>query len=199
MLIIGLTGGIGSGKSAASQQFEALGIKVVDADIVAREVVQPGTPALQEISRHFGSEILQEDGQLNRAALRKIIFSDASQRTWLEQLLHPIIRASIINQLNEASCYYSILASPLLLETDQHELCDRIIVVDCSEEQQLERSCRRDANSAEQIKRIISTQMPRQERLAKADYIIDNSNTVETLNTQVEQLHAKFCSMARQY
>ena len=124
MFVVGLTGGIGSGKTAVSQRFELLGISVVDADIVAREVVQPGEPALDKISHQFGEKILLSDGSLDRTALRKIVFDQPEQRDWLEQLLHPVIRERILEQLKLATSAYVILASPLLLETDQYLLVD---------------------------------------------------------------------------
>ncbi|WP_075178772.1 dephospho-CoA kinase [Neptunomonas phycophila] len=189
-MIVGLTGGIGSGKTSASNQFMALGIPVIDSDVIAREVVLPGMPALSAISEHFGTAILQDDGQLNRAALRQKIFQDNHEKQWLESLLHPLIRERTINQLTEASKGkpYIILSSPLLLETDQHTLCDVIVIVDLLEQQQVERATRRDKNSTEQIKRIIAAQISREERLTRADYILDNSGSYEQLIEQVNNL-----------
>ena len=189
-MIVGLTGGIGSGKTSASNQFMALGIPVIDSDVIAREVVLPGMPALSAISEHFGTAIIQDDGQLNRAALRQKIFQDNHEKQWLESLLHPLIRERTINQLTEASKGkpYIILSSPLLLETDQHTLCDVIVIVDLLEQQQVERATRRDKNSTEQIKRIIAAQISREERLANADYILDNSGSYEQLIEQVNSL-----------
>ena len=189
-MIVGLTGGIGSGKTSASNQFMALGIPVIDSDVIAREVVLPGMPALSAISEHFGTAIIQDDGQLNRAALRQKIFQDNHEKQWLESLLHPLIRERTINQLTEASKGkpYIILSSPLLLETDQHTLCDAIVIVDLLEQQQVERATRRDKNSTEQIKRIIAAQISREERLTRADYILDNSGSYEQLIEQVNSL-----------
>lgn len=189
-MIVGLTGGIGSGKTSASNQFMALGIPVIDSDVIAREVVLPGMPALSAISEHFGTAIIQDDGQLNRAALRQKIFQDNHEKQWLESLLHPLIRERTINQLTEASKGkpYIILSSPLLLETDQHTLCDVIVIVDLLEQQQVERATRRDKNSTEQIKRIIAAQISREERLTRADYILDNSGSYEQLIEQVNNL-----------
>ena len=133
MLIIGLTGGIGSGKSAASALFEGFGVHVVDADVVAREVVEPGMPALERITTHFGQNILEADGSLNRSRLREIIFADSEAKKWLEELLHPIIRNEIIKQLQQARSPYAILVSPLLFETDQHKLCTRSLLIDAPE------------------------------------------------------------------
>lgn len=189
-MIVGLTGGIGSGKTSASNQFMALGIPVIDSDVIAREVVLPGMPALSAISEHFGTAIIQDDGQLNRAALRQKIFQDNHEKQWLESLLHPLIRERTINQLTEASKGkpYIILSSPLLLETDQHTLCDVIVIVDLLEQQQVERATRRDKNSTEQIKRIIAAQISREERLTRADFILDNSGSYEQLIEQVNNL-----------
>jgi dephospho-CoA kinase len=189
-MIVGLTGGIGSGKTSASNQFMALGIPVIDSDVIAREVVLPGMPALSAISEHFGTAITQDDGQLNRAALRQKIFQDNHEKQWLESLLHPLIRERTINQLTEESKGkpYIILSSPLLLETDQHTLCDAIVIVDLLEQQQVERATRRDKNSTEQIKRIIAAQISREERLTRADYILDNSGSYEQLIEQVNSL-----------
>ena len=189
-MIVGLTGGIGSGKTSASNQFMALGIPVIDSDVIAREVVLPGQPALSAISEHFGTAIIQDDGQLNRAALRQKIFQDNHEKQWLESLLHPLIRERTINQLTEASKGkpYIILSSPLLLETDQHTLCDVIVIVDLLEQQQVERATRRDKNSTEQIKCIIAAQISREERLTRADYILDNSGSYDQLIEQVNSL-----------
>lgn len=187
--IIGLTGGIGSGKSAASDYFTTLGINVVDADVVAREVVEPGTPALAHITERFGNDILCNDGSLNRAALRKIVFEKAEQRLWLEQLTHPLIADAIAQQLKNATSDYVILSSPLLLETSQHNHCNKIIVVDVPEAIQLERTTARDNNNEAQIKRIMAAQSSRKQRLAKADFVLDNTGTLENLYQQIDTLH----------
>lgn len=197
MFIVGLTGGIGSGKSAVSKRFEQLGITVVDADIVAREVVLPGEPALNKIARQFGSDILLGDGNLNRTALRKIIFDQPEKREWLEQLLHPLIRERILLQLTQASSPYAILASPLLLETDQHLLVDHTVVVDIDEATQISRTTVRDSTDTAQVKAIIAAQMPREERLAHADTIIDNSGSEELLQPQIEALHNRFVTLSQ--
>ncbi len=196
MFIVGLTGGIGSGKSAASQQLEALGIEVVDADIVAREVVEPGKPALQSIAEHFGAEVLQEGGGLDRAQLRAKVFADSEERKWLEQLLHPLIRERILAQLNAARSDYAVLASPLLLETDQHNIVDHIVVVDVPVETQIQRTASRDQNSEDQVRAIIAAQMDRQQRLEKADSVLDNSADLYHLQQSVNQLHVKLLQLA---
>lgn len=196
MFVVGLTGGIGSGKSAVSGRFEQLGITVVDADIVAREVVQPGEPALKSIAQQFGSAILLEDGNLNRATLRKIVFDQPEKRDWLEQLLHPLIRERILLQLTQAASAYAILASPLLLETDQHLLVDHTVVVDVDEATQISRTAMRDDTDSNQVKAIIAAQMPRGDKLARADSLIDNSGSEELLQPQIEALHNRFLTLA---
>lgn len=194
--IVGLTGGIGSGKSAVAAGFQRRDIKVVDADIAARKVVEPGTTALERIAEHFGESILQADQTLDRAALRTIVFADDRERRWLEQLLHPAIGQWLADELASATSPYAILESPLLLETDQHEMVDRILVVDVSREQQIARACARDSNSREQIEAIIAAQMPREERLSKADDVVDNNGPIEDLEAQIERLHTRYVDLA---
>ncbi len=191
MVVIGLTGGIGSGKSTVARQFGALGVHWVDADDVAREVVEPGMPALATIADHFGEGILTEGGALNRAGLRQIVFEQPEQRAWLEGLLHPIIRDELIRQLHpdNYALPYVLLVSPLLLETDQHQLVERAIIVDVPVDVQVERTMARDTNSREQVERIINAQMPRQQRLARADAVIDNSQPSERVLAEVRTLH----------
>ena len=196
-LIIGLTGGIGSGKSEASKRFAERGILIVDADIVAREAVEPNSFALKQISDHFGKDILNASGELNRSKLREIIFSTPSEKIWLESLLHPIINASIRQQLANASSAYAILASPLLLETKQFELVDRILVIDVNEQLQIERASQRDNNKPDQIKAIMQTQLSRQERCARADDIILNNGNIAALDEQVEKLHQLYLTLAK--
>ena len=193
MKIVGLTGGIGSGKSTVARLFAAQGVHWVDADDVAREVVEPGTPALEAIARHFGDQILLESGGLNRAELRTLIFQDENERKWLEQLLHPLIREAMLEQLHPRDYHlpYTLLVSPLLLETDQHELVDQIVVIDVPVEVQIARTVSRDSNTHEQVQRIIDAQMSRDDRLQKADFVIDNASGVESAKTQVNALHAQ--------
>jgi dephospho-CoA kinase len=194
MRIVGLTGGIGSGKSTIVRLFADQGVHWVDADDVAREVVVPGTPALKAIAEHFGNDILLDSGELNRAKLRSRIFQNDTERQWLEQLLHPLIREAILEQLKPQSydLPYTLLVSPLLLETDQHTLVDRIVVVDVPVEVQIERTVSRDGNTPEQVQRIIDAQMSRDKRVGKADHIITNAGGVEDAKAQVAKLHAQF-------
>ena len=195
-LIIGLTGGIGSGKTAASDEFQALGIAVVDADVVAREVVEPGQPALRKIADHFGKHILLSDGALDRAALREIIFSSEEDKRWLEALLHPIIRTEIKRQLCEAKSPYSILVSPLLFETDQAELATRTLLIDVPVSLQIERASKRDRNTTKQIQKIIDSQLPRENKLKLADDVICNDHDLEHLTNQVRLQHQTYLELS---
>ncbi len=185
MLIIGLTGGIGSGKSVLSELFAELGVPILDADVIAREVVAPGTPALANITAHFGANILDANGALDRAALRKIVFADQSALRWLENLTHPLIRERLQQALTDIDAPYTVLVSPLLLETDQHELVDRVLVVDAPE------------GAADQVKRIMAAQAGRQTRLAKADDVISNDADLGTLKSRVAALHQTYLEIAR--
>lgn len=192
-LIIGITGGIGSGKSAVTGRFAQRDITVVDADLAARVVVEPGRPALEAIAAHFGGDILQADGSLDRAALRAIVFADPAQRQWLEQLTHPLIGEEIRAQLAASRSPYTILSSPLLLESSsQRELVELVVVVDVPEEVQLARTMDRDANDEAQVRRIMAAQLPREERLALADIVVDNSGPLEALDDIVAELHKEF-------
>ncbi|MEH6636136.1 MAG: dephospho-CoA kinase [Halioglobus sp.] len=191
-LIVGITGGIGSGKSAVTQRFELLGITVVDADLAARVIVEPGTPALTAIAEHFGADIIQSDGALDRAALRRRVFAQDSERLWLERLTHPLIGQEILDQITASSSPYTILSSPLLLETSQKALADCVVVVDVPQELQLARTMARDDNDEAQVKRIMAAQMPREERLDLADIVIDNSRSLAELDGLVEELHKEF-------
>lgn len=190
--IIGVTGGIGSGKSAVMRAFQAKGIEAVDADEMARVVVEPGQPALDAIAEHFGPTILTPEGTLDRPALRAIIFSDDSAKTWLEALLHPLINRELRARLAAAQSPYALLVSPLLFETGQDELVDRILVVDVPEAVQLARASARDGADPQQIKRIMGSQMSRKERLARADDVLDNSGSLADMERQVVELNQKY-------
>jgi dephospho-CoA kinase len=187
--ILGLTGGIGSGKSAAAQCFVDLGIHLVDADNAARWVVEPGRPALSQIAEHFGAGVLQADGTLDRAALRELIFKDPQQRVWLEGLLHPLIREEIKQYLARAQSPYAILVSPLLLETSQHQMVQRILVIDVPEAVQIERTVLRDKTNEAQVRAILKAQASREERLRRADDVIINDRDPAWLKSEVERLH----------
>ncbi|WP_018404793.1 dephospho-CoA kinase [Marinobacter gelidimuriae] len=189
--IVGLTGGIGSGKSMVASLFGAFGVHWVDADDVARQVVEPGTRALELIAQHFGHDILTSGGALNRAALRKLVFDDADERRWLEELIHPIIHTELERQLkpDDYNLPYVLLVSPLLFETIQHTMTERVIVIDSPESVQIQRTMARDNNPRDQVKRIIAAQIPRQQRLDKADLIIDNGGTKDNVRQQVRDAH----------
>ncbi|WP_445114822.1 dephospho-CoA kinase [Acinetobacter sp. WZC-1] len=190
--ILGLTGGIGSGKSAATQWFETQGIQVVDADIVAREVVAGGQPALQQIQQTFGDWVLLANGELDRRALREHIFKEPAARQQLEQITHPAIRASIIQQLQAATSPYAILVSPLLFETGQHELTSHTLLIDANEELQIQRAAQRDDQQTEQIKQIIAAQMPRLQKQRMANDIVLNDGPLEQLYAQLSSLHLQY-------
>ena len=193
--ILGLTGGIGSGKSAAAQHFVDLGVHLVDADHVARWVVEPGKPALEKIVEHFGSTMLQADGQLDRAALRSRIFVDAEERRWLEALLHPLIGQEIIQYLARAQSPYAILVSPLLVESGQHKLTHRVLVVDAPEQLQIQRTMARDQSSDEHVQAILKAQASREERLSHANDVLLNDRDLHWLQSEVERLHAFYLTL----
>jgi dephospho-CoA kinase len=189
MFVVGITGGIGSGKSAVTDHLATLGITVVDADKVARVVVEPGTSGLAAITEHFGMDVLLANGGLDRAALRKIVFDNHNERKVLEEITHPRIRDEIIRQLSEASSPYVVLSSPLLLESGQNTLADYVVVVDVPEEVQLKRTMARDDNSEALVKQIMAAQLDRQTRLSRADASIMNDTSLEELYERVEALH----------
>ena len=194
--VLGITGGIGSGKTAVSDRFGALGVTVVDADVASRVVVEPGRPALAEIAEHFGAEAINNDGTLNRAELRKRVFADPEERKWLEQLTHPLINQYLLEELANAESAYAILVSPLLAETGQSRFCQRIVVVDVPIELQVERTMSRDDNDEAQVHAIIAAQASREERLKLADDVIVNDQDLEYLDAEVARLHQSYLEMA---
>lgn len=199
MYVVAITGGIGSGKTTVANQFAALGIEVVDADLIAREVVAPGTPALAAIVNHFGPEILTEQGLLDRRVLRERIFSDPAAKSWLNALLHPIIRSEMLRQCAAVSSPYCLLVVPLLVENRLTELADRVLVIDVDEATQIERTCHRDGVSREQAQAILASQASRSERLAMADDVLDNqSGTTETIRARILALHETYLAFASQ-
>ena len=197
MFVIGLTGGIGSGKSTVASIFANLGIRVINADQLARDVVEHGSPALATIVERYGNDILQEDGSLNRSELREIVFTNVSEREWLEQLTHPLIAQLIKDQLQAVSSPYTILESPLLIETNQKELVDRILVIDIVEETQLQRTLARDDSAQATIKAIINSQIPREQRLEAADDVVDNSGNLEATEREILRLHEQYLLLAK--
>lgn len=196
MFVVGITGGIGSGKSAVTDHLETLRITVVDADKVARVVVEPGTPGLAAIAEHFGEDILLADGRLDRAALRKIVFDNPDERKVLEGITHPRIRDEISRQLSEANSPYVVLSSPLLLESGQNTFADYVVVVDVPEEVQLTRTMARDDNSEALVKQIMAAQLDRKTRLSRADTSIMNDGSLDALYERVKKLHEDLLARA---
>lgn len=187
--VLGLTGGIGSGKSAAAERFAEHGIHVVDADQAARWVVEPGRPALQQLAEHFGVDILQPSGALDRSALRKRIFEDAEQRRWVEALLHPLIAQEIADNLAQATSPYAVFVSPLMVESGQYKRTDRLLVIDAPTELQRARTLKRDTTTAEQVEAILKAQASREQRLALADDVVLNDRDLAWLHSEVDRLH----------
>ncbi|WP_439287662.1 dephospho-CoA kinase [Lonepinella sp. BR2904] len=198
--IIGLTGGIGSGKTTIANLFAELGVPLIDADVVARQVVEKGSPLLEQIAVHFGQEILTENGELNRAVLREKVFNNASEKHWLNQLLHPAIRAECLVQLQAQTAPYVLFVVPLLIENKLTALCDRVLVVDVSVETQLDRASQRDNNKRQLIQQIINTQVSRNERLKVADDVINNdgdfAQTKSELRQKVLELHQYYLQLS---
>ena len=188
-MLVGLTGGIGSGKTAAANYFAKLGIDVVDADVASRAVVETGEPALAKIREHFGPDILLSDSTLDRAKLRSIVFADSSERGWLQRLLHPLINDHLQAQIAASSSPYCLLVNPLLLESGQDQWCDEIVVVDVPETIQIERTMARDDNSRSQVESIMAVQMTRKARLEKASKVLTNDQDFRFLREQIEALH----------
>ncbi len=195
VLKIGLTGGIGSGKSTACEIFSELGVPIIDADIVARKVVQAGMPALQLIKEEFGEDIITKDGLLDRKKVRDQIFTNEIDRKKLENILHPVIYERIVHETENIDSSYCIISIPLLLETEALEIIDRVLIIDVSEKLQLSRASVRDNASLNDIKRIIRTQMSRDNRLAAADDIINNEGDIENLRRQIHDLHEFYKSI----
>ncbi|MDO6487281.1 dephospho-CoA kinase [Colwellia sp. 6_MG-2023] len=197
--IVGLTGGIGSGKTTVTNIFAKLGIDIIDADIIARDVVAKGSPALTLIEAHFGSDILHSDGQLNRAMLRTKIFTNEVDKQWLNALLHPLIRKQIVTQAQMSLSPYCIIVAPLLIENNLTTLVDRVLVVDVNEATQVSRTIARDNNSKKQVEAIIKSQVSRQVRQSHADDILNNDDClIEDLTSAVAQLHHAYLAYAAQ-
>ena len=187
--VVGLTGGIGSGKSAATALFEKHKIDIIDADQVARDVVEIGSEGLAKIAEHFGNDILLESGALNRAALREQVFNNESEKQWLNSLLHPLIRQQMLSLIAVSNSPYCILSVPLLVENKLTVMCDKVVVVDCPEAMQLSRAMQRDGSTDQTIKNIMASQADRDTRLAAADFVLDNSSSLAHLAQQVDELH----------
>ncbi|MBL0526548.1 dephospho-CoA kinase [Aeromonas dhakensis] len=199
MYVVAITGGIGSGKTTVANQFAELGIEVVDADIIAREVVEPGTPALAAIAAHFGADVIAPDGRLDRRQLRERVFTDPQAKDWLNALLHPLIRSEMQRQCAAARSPYCLLVVPLLVENRLTALANRVLVIDVDEATQIERTCRRDGVSREQAEAILAAQASRTERLAAADDVLDNQNgTPEAIKSRIFALHETYLVFASQ-
>ncbi|BCG10758.1 MULTISPECIES: dephospho-CoA kinase [Buttiauxella] len=195
---VALTGGIGSGKSTVADNFSRLGITVVDADIIARQVVEPGQPALNIISEHFGPEILLQDGTLNRRVLRERIFSSPAEKQWLNALLHPLIHQRTQTEINQALSPYVLWVVPLLVENNLQQKADRVLVVDVSPEVQIARTIARDKVSREHAQQIIAAQATREARLNAADDVINNDGAPEKVAAHVDRLHRQYLELASQ-
>ncbi|AHF73972.1 dephospho-CoA kinase [Candidatus Sodalis pierantonius str. SOPE] len=194
--IVALTSGIGSGKSTVANAFAALGVPLVDADVIARKMVEPGSPALRAIEQRFGPAVLNADVSLDRAALRARIFSDPKEKAWLNGLLHPLIKRQTEQQLRSARAPYVLWVVPLLIENNLQQRADRVLVVDVEREVQIARTLSRDGVSRAQVENILAAQVPRQRRLACADDIIDNSGRPEEITDRVATLHRRYLTLA---
>lgn len=194
--IVALTGGIGSGKSTVADEFAKLGATIIDADIIARQVVEPGKPALDAIRRRFGDPILNADGSLHRAALRQKIFSSSEDKQWVNSLLHPLIHAETQSQIQASNAPYVLWVVPLLIENDLQRHAQRVLVVDVNQDTQLERTLARDGISRQQAENILAAQATREQRLAYADDIIDNNRSQRELASRVALLHQRYLELA---
>ncbi|MFA0615315.1 dephospho-CoA kinase [Vibrio splendidus] len=196
-IIIGLSGGIASGKTTVANLFnEHFNIDIVDADIVAREVVAVGSDGLKQITDHFGEAILLQDGALNRSKLRELIFSDPTEKQWLNDLLHPMIRNKIDSDLSKVTSPYGLLVAPLLVENQMQSMADRVLIVDVPTEVQIERTMSRDNVSREQVASILKSQASREQRLAVADDVIKNHTKNQELLPQITDLHQKYLAIS---
>jgi dephospho-CoA kinase len=193
---VGLTGGIASGKSTVASLFAALGVPIIDTDVIAREVVAPGTSLLARIAEKLGPGVLAEDGSLNRSRVRDLVFSDPAARVALEALTHPAIRAEMERQADATAAAYSMLAIPLLVEKGSRSVVDRVLVVDCDEELQIRRLQARDGSTLDQARAILAAQATREARLAAADDVIRNDGDLHALRDQVATLHARYLELA---
>lgn len=198
MFIIGLTGGIGSGKSLVSDLFSQLGIEIIDTDVIARELVKLGGPALEQIKHHFGASIINSKQELNRAALRQKIFADPVEKKWLENLLHPLIHVEANRRTKSAKSPYCIIVIPLLFESQRDYLLDRVLVIEASKETQIQRVMQRDKTKQVEVEKIIDAQANLETRRAGADDIIQNNSSVAEVEEQVKKLHVLYLKLAQQ-
>jgi dephospho-CoA kinase len=198
MFVVGLTGGIGSGKTAVSDRFAALSIDIVDADVVGRVIMDPGRPAFREIVDHFGEDIVLDDGRIDRAALRRKVFADPAERRWLERLTHPLIGRELREGIEGARSPYVLLVNPIMIESGGWRRTNRLLVVDVPEDLQIRRTMKRDANTEAEVRNIIAAQASRERRLELADDVIVNDGELEALDPQVDALHTRYLELARQ-
>ena len=196
-MIIGLTGGIGSGKSAAANFFHSEGVTVLDADQLAREVIEQNTPGFQSIVDYFGSDIIGEDGSIDRAKLRQEIFDDKEKKKTIESITHPLVRDLMAERIAASTSPYSIIMVPLIFETNSMSAYNRILVIDCDTKLQLERATLRDNNSSEQIQKILDSQCSRTERLSIANDVIPNNDTMENLKTRSLAMHKFYLGLCK--
>jgi dephospho-CoA kinase len=201
--VVGISGGIGSGKTTVTDLFATYGVEIIDADVIAREVVEPGTPALKSIVDKFGQSVLDYSsgvslGTLDRAKLRTLVFSDSETKSWLNKLLHPAIRQQMLLQTRQAKSAYCLLSVPLLVENKLYEQVDRVVIVDVDEQTQLHRTLLRDKTNEQQIRTIMNAQATRSQRLSVADDIVDNKGKTVDLVNQVTRLHKKYLQLAKQ-
>jgi dephospho-CoA kinase len=201
--VVGISGGIGSGKTTVTDLFATYGVEIIDADVIAREVVEPGTPALKSIVDKFGQSVLDYSsgvslGTLDRAKLRTLVFSDSETKSWLNKLLHPAIRQQMLLQTRQAKSAYCLLSVPLLVENKLYEQVDRVVIVDVDEQTQLHRTLLRDKTNEQQIRAIMNAQATRPQRLSVADDIVDNKGKTVDLVNQVTRLHKKYLQLAKQ-
>ncbi|EIX9085705.1 dephospho-CoA kinase [Klebsiella aerogenes] len=195
---VALTGGIGSGKSTVADEFAHLGVTVIDADIIARQVVEPGTPALLAIAERFGPQMINDDGSLNRRRLRERIFAHSEDKAWLNALLHPLIQQETRRQMQASTSPYLLWVVPLLVENRLTDKADRVLVVDVPKETQIERTMRRDGVSREHAEHILAAQATREQRLAAADDVIENMGSADAVASHVARLHEKYLMLASQ-
>lgn len=190
-MIIGVTGGIGSGKTTTASFFQDLGIETINADEVCRTIVQDNSKVFNQIVEHFGDKILTNNNELNRAKLREIIFSNNNERVWIENLLHPIVNKEMLQTAKNLSAPYCIIDSPLIIESNFHLLVDKLIVIDCNEDKQIERIMKRNNFSKKEVQKIIDAQLTRDKRLQYADFVITNNDSLANLKSRVEIMHHK--------
>lgn len=195
---VALTGGIGSGKSTVADEFAHLGVTVIDADIIARQVVEPGTPGLLAIAEKFGPQMINDDGSLNRRRLRERIFAHSEDKAWLNALLHPLIQQETRRQMQASTSPYLLWVVPLLVENRLTDKADRVLVVDVPKETQIERTIRRDGVSREHAEHILAAQATREQRLAAADDVIENMGSADAVASHVARLHDKYLMLASQ-